>query len=78
MSFSSRLRINQYRFDFGIEGIWIPDAFVGPMASLMRAIEEGGTPETDGRDNLRTLQMVHAGYRSMAEARAVRPEEVGA
>ena len=78
MSFSSRARYGQYRFDLRIADMWIPDAFVGPMASLMRAIEDGGTPETDGRDNLKTLQMVNAGYRSMAEARAVRPEEATA
>jgi hypothetical protein len=28
---------------------WIPDAFAGPMASLMEAIETGGEPETSGR-----------------------------
>jgi predicted dehydrogenase len=56
--------------------MWIPDAFVGPMASLMRAIEDGSEPETGGRDNLRTLQVMFAEYRSMAEKRAVRPEEI--
>jgi len=49
---------------------------VGPMASLMRAIEDGSEPETGGRDNLRTLQVMFAEYRSMAEKRAVRPEEI--
>jgi predicted dehydrogenase len=55
---------------------WVPDAFVGPMASLMCAIEEEGEPETSGRDNLMTLQTVFASYRSMAEGRAVDPREI--
>jgi hypothetical protein len=60
-----------------LETCWVPDAFVGPMASLMCAIEaEDSEPETSGRDNLMTLQTVFAGYRSMAEGRAVDPREI--
>lgn len=43
---------------------WIPAAFIGPMASLQRAVATGGTPETAGADNLRTLRIVHALYES--------------
>jgi predicted dehydrogenase len=51
---------------------WFPDAFAGPMASLMRAIEEGGPAEdVDGRDNLGTMALVEACYRSLDEHRAV-------
>ena len=66
-----------YWFSARLDSMWIPDAVVGPMASLMRSIEDGSEPETSGRDNLRTLQVVFAEYRSMAEKRAVRPEEIG-
>jgi predicted dehydrogenase len=48
------------------------------MASLMCAIEQNSEPETSGRDNLKTLQIVFAEYKSMAEKRAVRPEEITA
>jgi predicted dehydrogenase len=65
-----------YWFSARLTKMWIPDAFVGPMASLMCAIEDGSEPETGGRDNLRTLQIVFAQYRSMAERRAVRPQEI--
>jgi len=65
-----------YWFAARLDSMWIPDAFVGPMASLMRAVEEDTEPETSGRDNLRTLQIVFAEYRSMAEKRAVRPREI--
>jgi predicted dehydrogenase len=65
-----------YWFSARLDSMWIPDAFVGPMASLMCAIENNSEPETSGRDNLRTLQIVFAEYRSMAEKRAVRPQEI--
>jgi predicted dehydrogenase len=46
---------------------WFPSAFIGPMASLLEAIATGGTPATGGRDNLDTLRIVHALYRSGEE-----------
>ena len=55
---------------------WIPDAFLGPMASLMEAIQTGGEPITSGRDNLGTLKTVFASYRSAAESRAVPLSEI--
>ncbi len=55
---------------------WLPDAFAGPMASLMAAIEENREPATGGRDHLDTLRLVFAAYRSMAERRAVSPHEI--
>jgi len=45
---------------------WIPDAFIGPMASLMEAIQTGGEPLTSGRDNLGTLRTVFTAYESAA------------
>jgi predicted dehydrogenase len=55
---------------------WIPDAFIGPMASLMEAIQSGGEAITSGADNLRTFQVAQAEYRSAAEHRAVEPGEI--
>jgi predicted dehydrogenase len=65
-----------YWFSARLQSMWIPDAFVGPMASLMCAIEDNSEAETSGQDNLHTLQIVFAEYLSMAEKRAVRPEEI--
>lgn len=65
-----------YWFSARNDYLWIPDAFVGPMGSLMRAIEDGSEPLTSGSDNLKTLQVVFAEYRSMEERRAVSPKEV--
>lgn len=67
-----------YWFSARLDSMWIPDAFVGPMASLMCAVEDDVEPETSARDNLRTLQIVFAEYKSMAERRAVCPEEITA
>ncbi|MGH2613917.1 MAG: Gfo/Idh/MocA family protein [Thermomicrobiales bacterium] len=57
---------------------WIPDAFAGPMASLMEAIQTGGEPLTSGADNLGTLRTVFAAYRSAAEGRTISLDEITA
>ena len=62
--------------DAPLQTRWIPDAFAGPMASLIEAIATGGEPETSGEDNLGTLRVVHAAYRSAAEGRGIAPAEV--
>jgi predicted dehydrogenase len=65
-----------YWFSARNDYLWIPDAFMGPMGSLMRAIEDGSEALTSGSDNLKTLQVVFAQYRSMEEGRAVSPREI--
>ncbi len=59
-----------------LEGMWIPDAFIGPMASLMEAIQTGAAPITDAADNLNTLRILEAAYLSAAENRSVRPADI--
>lgn len=58
------------------DAVWFPDAFIGPMAELMVAIEQGTEPECSGRDNLWTMALVDAAYLSAAEHRAVAPAEI--
>ncbi|MFQ5425580.1 MAG: Gfo/Idh/MocA family protein [Gaiellales bacterium] len=55
---------------------WFPQAFIGTMGQLMRALETGTRPEIDGADNLRTMALIEAAYRSAAERRAVDLAEV--
>jgi predicted dehydrogenase len=55
---------------------WFPDAFAGTMGDLLVALEEGGAPETSGRDNLDTLALVEACARGAREHRVVAPREV--
>lgn len=56
--------------------VWFPDAFVGPMAQLLCAIEQGTEPEISGVDNLKTMALVEACYRSTKEHRAVEIAEI--
>jgi predicted dehydrogenase len=43
------------------------------MGSLLRAIADGGEPETSGADNLGTLRLLDALYRSMDSGESTRP-----
>ncbi len=56
--------------------VWFPDAFRGTMGMLLQAIAEGKTPAISGRDNLRTMALVDACYRSLDEHRPVRLSEI--
>jgi predicted dehydrogenase len=56
---------------------WFPQAFIGTMGQLMRAIDEGTEPEISGRDNLKTMALVEAAYQSIDEGRAVALSDVG-
>lgn len=75
LKFTSREHSEQ-NFSATLPGKWIPDAFYGPMASLMEAIQNNGEPLTSAKDNLGTLRVVEAAYRSMSEARSVSPLEI--
>lgn len=55
---------------------WFPDAFVGTMAQLLVAIENGTPPEISGRDNLQTMALVDAAYQSAEEHRAISIQEI--
>jgi predicted dehydrogenase len=48
---------------------WFPDAFVGPMAQLLCALEEGTEPEIGGRDNLETIALCQAVFTAAREHR---------
>lgn len=56
--------------------VWFPDAFVGPMAQLLCALEDKATPEIGGDDNLHTMALVEACYQSVREHRAIELAEV--
>ncbi len=73
----SKRHTNGERQSMQLPGTWIPGAFVGPMGDLLRAAAGGPEPLTSGLDNLKTLQVALAAYRSMDEHRAVAPEEIG-
>jgi len=56
--------------------VWFPDAFAGPMADLLCAIEQGCEPELNGADNLQTMALVDACYLSAEQHRVVELSEV--
>ncbi|MCO6449536.1 MAG: Gfo/Idh/MocA family oxidoreductase [Caldilineales bacterium] len=60
-----------YWFNPQWDDVWFPDAFEGTMAQLMTAIQTGAEPEISGRDNLKTMALIDACYRSIEEHRGV-------
>jgi len=56
--------------------VWFPDAFQAPMADLMNAIAARSQPSTSGADNLGTMALIEAGYRSIRERRPVAVAEI--
>ncbi|HTI71014.1 MAG TPA: Gfo/Idh/MocA family oxidoreductase [Candidatus Limnocylindria bacterium] len=57
-------------------GSWFPDAFAGTMAQLLIALERHTEPAIGGRDNLQTMALVEAAYRSVELKRSVAVSEI--
>ena len=55
---------------------WFPDAFIGPMAELLCDLEGSCPAVATGDDNLETMALVDAAYRSAREHRAVEVAEI--
>jgi hypothetical protein len=49
--------------------VWFPDAFVGTMAQLLVAVENGTEPEISGRDNVETIALCAAVFAAATEHR---------
>jgi predicted dehydrogenase len=56
--------------------MWFPHAFIGVMEQLQHAAATGTPPALSVADNVKTMALVEAGYRSIAEARTVRLSEI--
>lgn len=56
--------------------MWFPDAFVGVMEQLQYAIKTGTPPALDVADNVKTMALVEAAYKSIDEKRTVRLSEL--
>jgi predicted dehydrogenase len=56
--------------------VWFPDAFSGTMGGLLEALETKSEPPISGRENLETMALVDACYKSLAERRPVRIREI--
>jgi predicted dehydrogenase len=55
---------------------WFPDAFAGVMEQLQHAVATGEPPALSVADNVRTVALIEAGYRSIAEGRTVKLSEI--
>jgi predicted dehydrogenase len=55
---------------------WFPDAFIGTMAQLLIALEDGTEPAISGRDNLKTMGLVEAAYLSAEQSRSIAVDEI--
>jgi predicted dehydrogenase len=55
--------------------VWFPDAFVGTMAQLLCALEDGAEPEISGRDNLETIALCEAVYAAARDHRVATVRE---
>ncbi len=54
---------------------WFPHAFIGVMEQLQYAVESGTDPVLSVADNVKTMALIEAGYKSMAENRPVKLSE---
>lgn len=52
-------------------GRWFPDAFAATLAELLAALDSGESPSISGRDNLGTMALLEAAYRSAESGCAV-------
>jgi hypothetical protein len=55
---------------------WFPDAFIGAMAQLLIAIEDGTEPAISGKDNLKTMALIDAAYASASQSRLTSTTEI--
>jgi predicted dehydrogenase len=56
--------------------MWFPHAFVGVMEQLQYAVKTGEAPALSVADNVKTMALVEAGYRSISSGRAVKLSEI--
>jgi predicted dehydrogenase len=56
--------------------MWFPHAFIGVMEQLQHAVNSGEPPALSIADNVRTMQLVEAGYRSIDQRRTVKLSEI--
>lgn len=56
---------------------WFPHAFIGVMEQLQYAVHTDTAPELSVADNVKTMALVEAGYRSIAKHRPVFLSEFG-
>lgn len=59
ISFSSKNSTKYIEINKELDGRWFPNAFIGPMYTLMDAIENNTQPETNINDAFETLKLIN-------------------
>jgi predicted dehydrogenase len=75
LDFTTKQR-GDYWFQPRWKEAWFPEAFQGTMGELLVALKHGTQPSISGQDNLNTIALVEAVYRSAREHRVVEPSEI--
>jgi len=75
LDFTTKLAPNTW-FQPRWKEVWFPDAFEGTMGQLLDSLASGAEPAISGRDNLHTMALVDACYKSLEEHRPVALNEV--
>lgn len=70
---SSRVKPTDGWVPYPVTSRWLPDAVAGPMRALLAEVATGQEAPTSGRDNLATLRLVHALYRSIDSGEPQQP-----
>ena len=76
LSYASRLSTGGKWITPAWETMWFPHAFVGVMEQLQYALASNTEPALSVADNVKTMVLVEAAYRSIAERRTVRIDEI--
>lgn len=58
------------------ETMWFPHAFIGVMEQLQYALKSGEPPALNVADNVKTVALIEAGYKSIDEGRTVKLSEI--
>jgi predicted dehydrogenase len=56
--------------------MWFPHAFIGVMEQLQHAVKTGEPPALSVADNIKTMALIEAGYRSIDKGRTVKLSEI--
>ena len=56
--------------------MWFPHAFIGVMEQLQHSVKTGSAPALSVADNVKTMALVEAGYRSIDEGRTIKLSEI--
>ena len=75
LDFTTKQRGN-YWFQPRWPEAWFPEAFRGTMGDLLLALKHNRPPAINGRDNLHTLALVEAVFRSARDHRMVELAEI--